>query len=248
MIKNVLLILLASLYAVSANANDTSKTSNEKIYILNKNAKCRYRTKDFTSYCTDNENKEITGEVRKYIEGNIIHSFHVKNSLIEGKMTTKYINGNKKSEKEYIAGKIEGLAHTYYPNEKIQSIIPYKNGQINGNVKKYYENGYIQNQTIFKNNVSTGITRLYAQTGEILYDLQTSNNQIINGNCYFLDENNKLTYTIIPDILIESFNKKCLEPNTIIKENICSVKKLDDIEDCDKKWLKTNIEQIKPYL
>ena len=119
---------------------------------------------------------------------------------------------------------------------------------IHGNVKKYYENGYIRNQTIFKNNISTGITRLYAQTSEILYDLQTSNNQITNGNCYFLDENDKLSYSNIPTILIEAFNRKCLEPDTTIKLNNCAVKKVDNIEECDKKWLKNNIEQIKPYL
>lgn len=249
MFQKILLSILISSYTTQAIANNTSTASKiEKIYIINKNAICQFKTNDNTSYCVDKDKNPITGEVRKYIAGEIIQSFNVKDSLIEGEMKGFYLNGNKKNLTPYEKGQINGLAYTYYENEEIKSITPYKSGKIDGNKKEYYENGYIHTQTIYKDGISTGVTRIYAQTGETLFDIKTnSNNKIESGNCYYLDNNNKLVYMPIPTLLIEGLNNNCLETNTAIKQNICSVKELEDMSDCNMTWLEENKKALSKY-
>ena len=250
MFQKILLSILISSYALQLSANDTQTSSQaEKIYIINKNATCHYKVDEHTSYCIDNDKKNITGEIRKYVAGEIVNSFHVKDSLIEGEMKGYYLNGNKKSLTPYEKGQIHGLAYTYYENEEIKSITPYQLGKIDGNKKEYYENGYIHTQTIYKDNISTGVTRVYAQTGETLFDTKTtSNNKIENGNCYYLDKDSKLVYIPIPTLLIDGFNNNCLEIDSTIKQNICSVKELEDMEDCNFAWLEENKIELSKYI
>ncbi len=250
MFQKILLSILISSYSIQAGANNTTTTPNtEKIYIINKNVTCQHNPNDDTSYCVDKNKKPITGEVRKYVAGEIVHSFTVKDSLIDGEMKWYYLNGNKKALTPYEKGKINGLAYTYYENEEIKSITPYKSGKIDGNKKEYYDNGYIHTQTIYKDDISTGVTRIYAQTGETLFDIQTTpNNKIENGNCYYLDDNNKLVYIPIPTLLIDGLNNNCLETNTKIKQNICSVKELEDMEECNFAWLEENKTALSKYI
>ena len=250
MFPKILLSLLVSIYAIQSNANEnTTPPQKEKIYILNKSTKCRYRKKDHTTYCVDKDNKNITGVVRKYQEGYIVHSFNVKDSLVEGKMIKYYLSGNKKSETPYVNGQIDGLAYTYYEEGEVKSVTPYQKGKKEGNLKEYYENGYIHTQTIYKDNISTGATRVYAKTGETLFDIKTTKDNIVeSGNCYFLDKNNKLSYIELPSILINAFNNNCAQPSTTIKNEICSIEEPDDIYDCNEEWLNKNQNELSKYM
>lgn len=56
MFQKILLSILISSYTTQAIANNTSTASKiEKIYIINKNAICQFKTNGNTSYCVDKD-------------------------------------------------------------------------------------------------------------------------------------------------------------------------------------------------
>ena len=108
--------MLAFFIINSANAGTSStpkeKTINkpkEKTVYLSKETHCRFRKKDKKTYCTDKNNKRITGEIRRYADGEIVLSIPVKNGLIDGKITSNDVKGNLIYTKEYKKGIQEGI-------------------------------------------------------------------------------------------------------------------------------------------
>ncbi len=233
--------------STDALAKNDTKAPQKEIY-LQKDTRCRYRKKDKRTYCLNKENKRITGEIRGYQDGEIIRLIPVKNGLVHGKIVAKYTNGNMQYTKEYKEGIQDGLHETYYDNNQLSTSIPYKNGVKEGVAKFYHENGFLHIQCIYTENKMDGNARTYDTKGNLLFDIITANDKVVTGTCNYLDENNKIKSKDIPNIFIEAVNAHCVAFGTELMKNNCSLDKKDKLENCNKKWLKDNIQSLREFV
>lgn len=156
-----------------------------KIYIIPDEVKCYVRKEDRITFCTDLEGNPITGELRKYREGEVIRQYPLEKGILDGTVLSYYINGDILSEKPYEKGKLNGVVKSYYKRNKLESAIPYQKGYKEGVAKFYYENGYMQEQGIYIGGKLNGQYRLYDKTGEMVYELTFQNNTLISGYCMY---------------------------------------------------------------
>ncbi len=177
-------LLLTGVVAVMAEDAEPQKES-PKIYIIPDEVKCYMRKEDRITFCTDLAGNPITGELRKYREGELIRQYPLTQGILDGTVISYYINGDILSEKPYEKGKLNGIAKTYYKHNKLESTTPYKKGYKEGVAKFYYENGYMQEQGIYIGGKLNGQYRLYDKTGEMVYELTFQNNALISGYCMY---------------------------------------------------------------
>ena len=254
-LKRTLFVMLAFFIINSANAGTSStpkeKTINkpkEKTVYLSKETHCRFRKKDKKTYCTDKNNKRITGEIRRYADGEIVLSIPVKNGLIDGKITSNDVKGNLIYTKEYKKGIQEGMHTTYYKDGKIASQVPYINNKKDGVAKYYYENGFLEIQYTYIEDKIDGQAKIYDNSGQILFDLITANNKIIEGKCTYIDNKEQIQTKPLPSIIKDAINESCLEAGTSLAKNQCSIKRREAYNYCNQKWLKNNIKELSPII
>lgn len=245
--NKLFLILTASLIAFSQTVNATNEinpSKNNNLYLL-KHVSCKYRKKDKVSYCVDKDNKNITGEIRKYADGKITLSIPVKDGLIDGTVRAFKRNGEKKYEKNYQKGQVHGLYDTFYEGNKIKTSTTYKNNIKEGIAKHYYPNGYIEKQLTYVANKMDGKMRTYDQQGKTTFDFITANDKIVKGVYHFIDKKDKILTAPLPQIIINALNEECV----ILRNKLTDKCYLIDIDNttegnCNQEWLKENLQTL----
>lgn len=164
-------------------AEETAAPEQPKVYVMPDDVRCYLLKNERITYCTDKQGQPITGEMRKYREGELIRSYPLQNGILEGTAVSYYIHGGILSEKPYTKGKLNGAVKNYYENGKVSEVLPYINGIQEGVTKIYYENGYLQGQGIYIGGKQNGMTRLYDTAGNLVYELQYSDNRLASGYC-----------------------------------------------------------------
>lgn len=243
-LKKYIFLLLICLIATGVIAQTNSTLSP----MLLKNATCKFRKKDNLNYCLDKKNNRITAELRKYEDGVITRSIPVINGLIDGTVRSFAINGNKIYEKSYKRGILEGTSITYHDNNVIKSTIPYVKGKKEGLAKYYYNDGTLHVQSTFVNNQLDGQMKTYTKSGKPLFQLITAQNQYIEGTCKYFDEKDTVKTQKIPEIFIDAVNNNCITLGTELTKKCCSLDKSNVLDNCNKNWLKSNINQLRSYI
>jgi len=245
--NKLLFILTCCLIATSqtalASTENKAKDTNS-IYLL-KHVSCKYRKKDKVSYCVDKDNKNITGEIRKYADGKITLSIPVKDGLIDGTVRAFKRNGEKKYEKNYQNGQVHGLYDTFYEGNKIETSTTYKNNIKEGIAKHYYTNGYIEKQLTYVADKMDGKMRTYNKQGKTTFDFITANNKIVKGTYNYLDTKGKVQSDSLPQIIIDALNNECVTLRNELTEN-CYLIDIDSSEDsnCNQTWLNDNLKPL----
>ena len=248
MLKSVYLILFAVLLTFDASAQSSKKAPQELPAKLLKHYKCKQRKNDNISYCVDKDNKKVTAELRKYEDGKMLLSIPVINSLIDGTVKSYDLSGNLEYEKTYSKGKLNGPSTTYFPNKFIEKQIPYSNGLKEGVAKYYYQEGTMHTQCTYVNDKLDGKLKTYTKDKEVLYDIVTAQDKFLEGTCQYLGQNNQIESQKIPEILLDAVNNRCIAFGTELSKKCCSIDKNDILSECNKEWLKENIETLREYL
>jgi antitoxin component YwqK of YwqJK toxin-antitoxin module len=244
LLKKSILSLLICLTATSVIA----ETSSNLPPMLLKNATCRFRKKDNLNYCLNKDNKKITAELRKYEDGIITRSIPVINGVIDGTVRSFAINGDKIYEKNYKKGILHGTSTTYHDNNVIKSTIPYVKGLKEGIAKHYYNDGTLHVQSTYVEDKLDGQMNTYTKTGEPLFQFITAQNSFIEGKCKYLDEKDTVKTQKIPEIFIDAVNNNCITLGTELSKKCCSLDKSDILTNCNKTWLKNNINELRNYI
>ncbi len=180
-------VIFSSINAVADVSPDAEEETvaqkQPKVYIMPDDVRCHLLKKERITYCIDKHGEPITGELRKYREGELIRSYPLQKGILEGTAVSYYIRGGILSEKPYTKGKLNGTVKNYYENGKVKDVLPYINGVQEGVTKIYYKNGYLQGQGIYINGKQNGMTRLYDTAGNLVYELQYNNDILTSGYC-----------------------------------------------------------------
>lgn len=234
-------LLLASIIFASLNA----QAEEEKYYAIPYDVKCMVKKSDKITYCYDLKNTPITGEMRRYDNGLIKHSYLLKNGMLDGMSKTFYRNGNIQIEKNYKKGKLNGLTSEYYENGNLKEEVSYINGKKEGVLKQYYEQGTLMSQAVYKNDKINGEYRIYDLSQRLIYNFKSTNSVLKSGIYHYKDINEQIKATEIPEVIIKAITQKCVQIHTSISEDSCAGIKSDD--SCNLKWYNKNSAVIDEY-
>ena len=93
----------------------------------------------------------MSGKLETYINGNLVSTMQIKNSIPEGEAKIFYPSGKLLSIFNIKKGKPEGIMKTYYENGKTMTTINFKNGVQDGEAIAYDKNGNVVEKVLYKN-------------------------------------------------------------------------------------------------
>ena len=266
--------VLSSFAVLSVIGPVQAVEEDNRIYVAPDEVRCQMQNKKL--YCTDTENKPLTGQIITFKNREVIRRYNVKDGYMEGLSKTYYNNGKLKTSQNYTKGVINGVMVEYNKDTgTVSSLTTYKDGIKEGRSSISSENGII-NLTYEHdklegpaNVMATPKTNLCAELKKHfpkyecathnIYQLNFKENKLASGiytHITFSDCSNQencskdIVYQTqnMPDIIITGINNNCLK----LKENLsiseCSVLADGKNPECDKSWLKEVQEEIKDYL
>lgn len=237
-------LFLASILLVSLNAH----AQNKDYYVIPKDVKCMVKKSDKLTYCYDLKGRPITGEMRRYRNGDLRHSYFLKKGILDGTSTTYFTDGSINIQKTYTNGKLNGITKKNYKNGNPEEETSYVKGVKEGVSKKYYETGGLLSQTVYKNDKVNGDYRIYDTSQNIIYNLKVENSLVKSGMYHYLTKENKKTSSQIPDLIIQSINNKCSEIHISFNTSTCAITKTKTDDGCNMKWYQTNQKALDEYL
>lgn len=234
-------LILASLLLTSLNVHAQEKD----YYVIPHDIKCMVKKSDKITYCNDLNDTPITGEMRRYNNGTLKHSYLLKNGVLDGITRTYYRDGTLKSQKIYKKGKLNGLTSEYYDNGNLKEEASYLNGYKEGVTKQFYEDGGLQSQAVYKNDKINGEYRIYDTTQQLIYNFKSENSVLKSGSYYYKNKDGKIKTSEIPNVVIKAITLKCSQIHTQSSDNPCATKLVED--ECNKSWLTKNMEKLHEY-
>jgi hypothetical protein len=234
-------LVLASLLLTSLNVHAQEKD----YYVIPHDIKCVVKKSNKITYCNDLNDKPITGEMRRYNNGALKHSYLLKNGILDGITKTYYRNGTIKAIKTYKEGKLNGLSSENYENGNPKEEISYLNGKREGVTKQYYEDGGLQSQAVYKNDKINGEYRIYDTAQQLIYNFKSENSILKSGTYYYKAKNGQVKQLEMPTTVVKAITLKCAQIHTENSENPCAVNDIKN--ECNTKWLAKNQEKLDEY-
>lgn len=234
-------LILASLLLTSLNAQAQEKD----YYIIPHDIKCMVKKTDKITYCNDLNGLPITGEMRRYNNGALKHSYMLNNGVLDGITRTFYRNGNIKTIKTYKKGKLNGLTSEYYENGNPKEEASYLNGKKEGVTKQYYEDGGLQSQAVYKNDKINGEYRIYDTTQQLIYNFKSENSILKSGLYYYQTKAGQIKSSEIPEVIIKAITLKCAQIHTTSSDNPCATNNV--LHQCNTDWITKNTDKINEY-
>lgn len=248
--KNSLILGISIAFCTS---NALADINPQKIYHLPQDAKCQ------NNYCTDNENRPITGIMRKYQDGIIIREYHTLNGYLDGVNKAYYDDGKIKAKREYTKGVLNGKVTEYNKDGKITEQTTYVSGKKEGE-STIINSNYIFKATYHDDTLSGDAAIWDVSTYAPIYKLKIENEQIVEGSYFYENKlmSNNRSEIALDNIVIEGINKKCLEFNTNYSSLSCSFNheeatktitgKQGISDECDSTWYQENKTAIAQYI
>lgn len=220
----------------------------KKIYFIPDEVKCSVNKKDRLTYCTDLEDKPITGELHLYKNNSLSKLYTLQNGLLEGASLIYYPNGTLETEKPYKKGLLHGSVKKYYESGALESETPYVSGYKEGIAKNYKENGKMFSQMIYSDDTLNGEMRIYTPNGKTHYSFENEDGKLISGVYYYKIPNKGINMIDIPAIVIDALNHACLELQPAMTTSACAVTYNGPLSTCDEKWRRQNRKAVRKYL
>jgi len=200
------------------------------------------------TYCTNQKNEPITGEIVRYQDGLVVRRYVMKDGYLDGVGESYDRNGYRTSALTYTKGKLNGDLTTYNRDGSLSSKIPYIDGKKEGIAEYIGEKTTLK--TIYIDDKLNGSAQIWSNSEKKkIYDLEMSDDYIINATYHHYDEcyyngyhpsdKSFIKKEEVPKILIDALNLGCAELRDTFSRKIYPVKLMISTNDC-KNWENEN--------
>ena len=234
-------LCMASILLASTGAYAQEKS----YYSIPKDVKCMVKKSNKITYCNDLNGNPITGEMRRYYNGDLKHSYMLENGILEGASITYYRDRSVKTEKIYKNGMLNGITTEYYKNGNPKEEASYVNGKQEGITKQYYEEGGLMSQAVYQNDKINGEYHIYDKSQQLIYNFKSINSALKSGTYYYKTEKQQTKSSEIPEVIIKAIGHKCAQIHMSSSDNPCATN--DYQEKCNWKWYNKNKTKIDDY-
>lgn len=178
--------LLTNLAAAPCQAKvDLTDEPKPTVYIIPKDVSCT-KAQGLT-YCLDKDGQPITGEMLKYKKGTLVRRYRMKDGYLDGMGESYDENGYLLQKHPYKNGKLNGTMEFYDRHGKLPDELPYVNGKREGVAKSVSEKTTMK--AVYINDKMNGKWIIGDnKTRNKIFDLDMSQDKIISGHYYHLDE------------------------------------------------------------